>query len=138
MDAVKVFESGYVSIVNIVEVQSLSALGHLGIGWRELAGRLEIGLKRFLAILSSNIEVDDDVVFRNLDPMQSTGVEVFECGADLGPFGDWGSAFIVSSVLRRAITTEFVESTVRFSKSKPRDMVVIRCSSMSVRRVNDS
>ncbi len=60
-------QSGGISGINIMQVDTAATLAYLRIGRGPLACLSQILLKRFLPLLVRNIKVDDDVVLGELD-----------------------------------------------------------------------
>ena len=103
------FEPFRITIVNIMEMHTISGFGYLGIGRRILRCSKQILLQTLFTIRTSKIEVQDNMVLRNPDPMQLRGIDVLQCGGDVIPPLQWTTNIIGSCILSRIVSSKCVE-----------------------------
>ena len=104
--------------INIMQVDARSGFTQFCIGFRPLACRFQISLKRLLAILSRNIKVNNDVVLWHLDVMQSARVQICQLCLYLFPFLSRSSGFI--GILGRAVLANIIQNRVLNLEIDPR------------------
>ena len=69
VDIIQILQLRWIPIINIMEMKAIAGLAGLGIGFRKCSRRFEVLLQRFLTIIASKIEVDDNVILWNPNPM---------------------------------------------------------------------
>ena len=117
--------------VNIMKMNPGSAFTELGVSWRPFAGFLQVLLVILLSIWPRNIEVNYDMVFRNSDVVESSGIEIVKLGPYSVPSVCWGS--IVFGVLgwaliAFAIKDRFLDIEDKFLSIDFRALVISRIS----------
>ena len=76
-----------------MEVNSISTLTGLGVGWGPFGGSLKVSIK-ILPTFLLDIKVDDDVVLRDFDIVDLACVDIFELSLDVHPSILRGSSVI--------------------------------------------
>ena len=116
---VQVLQPGCVAIVDVVQMDALARLAHLGVGRRKFGCGLEVPLQGLLAVLATKVEVDDDVVLRDHDPMEPGGVQLLERGPHRIPLLHRVPGLGWRRVLRRIIGGQNIERRVRAVHGEP-------------------
>ena len=81
---------GRVTIINIVEMNTVSALTSLCIGRRPFRGFLKVAVQVLLTICL-DVKVNDNMVLRNLDVVDLVSIDVLQSSANVRPSELWSS-----------------------------------------------